>query len=79
MAVAPIKIWNNEDESVEVTLESLHPRLTLPAQATLAPGVNVIIGTIVPYGIHAQTAMALNFEVSWWLGSEEATVLKFGQ
>jgi hypothetical protein len=41
--------------------------------------VNVIIGTIVPYGIHAQTAMALNFEVSWWLGSEEATVLKFGQ
>jgi hypothetical protein len=79
MAVAPIKIWNNEDESVEVTLESLHPRLTLPAQATLAPGVNVIIGTIVPYGIHAQTAMDLNFEVSWWLGSEEATVLKFGQ
>jgi hypothetical protein len=57
MAVAPIKIWNNEDESVEVTLESLHPRLTLPAEATLAPGVNVIIGTIAPYGIHAQTAM----------------------
>jgi hypothetical protein len=77
--VAPIKIWNNEDESVKVTLESLHPRLILPAEANLAPGLNVILGTITPYAVQPANAMALNFEVSWWLGSEEATVLKIGQ
>lgn len=77
--VAPIKIWNNEDHEVTVSLESLHARLTLPAEYTLQPGVNVVIGTIAPWAVNPASPMNLGFKVSWWMSSEEATVLKIGQ
>ena len=76
--IAPITIWNNEDYDVEVTLESLSARLTLPAEFTLVPGKNVIPGAITPIGLPAHITQNLDFEVSWWLGSEQATVVKFG-
>lgn len=76
---AQITMWNNEDHDVTVTIESLHARLSLPSEYVLQPGENTVIGLIAPWAVLPGNPMNLKFKVSWWLGSEEASILKIGQ